>query len=194
MATTVAYCAQLLELHELKRERWTGHARYREEQTTRYPQFQGHDASHGSPKSTVIMLFSTLILALGTTLVTSAAVPASPSISSVTHSGNGCPQDTAVDVVDGGRQFRLHGFASRAPGVDTTQNCALHFTVGGAPDGWQVSLKHVTVRAWGYFPAGSGLKYYLTGFWSADAEKMVSCSVGDVSGLMVYANWCVDLC
>lgn len=120
------------------------------------------------------MLLSTLLLALTTTgLSTALAVPSAPSISSVTHSGNGCPQDSQVDVADNGRQFKLHGFSSRGPGPETTQNCALHFTVGGAPAGWQISLQHVSVRGWGYFPNGSGLKYYLTGFWSADAGDTV---------------------
>jgi hypothetical protein len=96
-----------------------------------------------------------------------------PIVSAVTHSGSGCPQDSAVETTDGGKSYKIHGFSSRAPGVNATQNCALHLTTGGQAQ-YQLSLKHATVRAWGYFPNGSGLNYFLTNFWTSTPEKTVS--------------------
>jgi hypothetical protein len=93
-----------------------------------------------------------------------------PTVSDVTHSGNGCPQDTAVETTDGGKSYKIHGFSSRAPGVNATQNCALHLTTDGTARR-QLSLKHATVRAWGYFPNGSGLNYYLTNFWTSTPDN-----------------------
>lgn len=119
------------------------------------------------------MHFLNLVLILGSALSHAAAVPASPEISSVSHSGNGCPQDSKVEVTNAGKQFKLYEFATRGPGADTTKNCALHFDVSGTA-GWQVSLKHVSVRGYGWFPQGEGLTYYLTNFWSQDAANTVS--------------------
>jgi hypothetical protein len=89
--------------------------------------------------------------------------------SSVTHSGNGCPQDSQVEAYNGGRSFRLHAFTAKAPGADTTQNCALHFTVAGVA-GWQVSVKHVSVRGYAQIPVGSAINFFFTNFWSASPE------------------------
>ncbi|KAI9148031.1 hypothetical protein HJFPF1_11852 [Paramyrothecium foliicola] len=96
--------------------------------------------------------------------------PANPAISAVTHSGNGCPQDSDVEVFNGGRSFKIHDFSAKAPGVDTTQNCALHFNVAGVA-GWQVSVKHATVRAYAQIPLKAGLNYWFTYFWSDDADN-----------------------
>ena len=103
------------------------------------------------------------------------AEPSEPSVSSVTHSGSGCPQDTLVESVDGGSAYRLHGFSSRGPGTDVTQNCALHLSIAGESK-YQVSIKHARVRAHGYFPSGSGLSYYLTNFWTSEPIATTSVS------------------
>ncbi|KAH7308136.1 hypothetical protein B0I35DRAFT_483414 [Stachybotrys elegans] len=118
---------------------------------------------------------TSLFAALASVLGLAVAEPSDPLISSVSHSGSGCPQDSLVEVADGGRAYRLHGFSSRGPGTDVTQNCALHFTVGGEAK-YQVSLKHAKVRAHGYFPNGSGLSYYLTNFWTSEPIATTSVS------------------
>jgi hypothetical protein len=95
--------------------------------------------------------------------------PNAPSVSAVTHSGNGCPQDSVVESSNGGRTFKIYDFAAKAPGGDTTQNCALHFTVAGVA-GWQVSVKHVSVRGYAQIPVGSAINSFFTNFWSASPE------------------------
>jgi hypothetical protein len=95
--------------------------------------------------------------------------PNAPAVSAVTHSGNGCPQDSVVESSNGGRTFKIYDFAAKAPGGDTTQNCALHFTVAGVA-GWQVSVKHVSVRGYAQIPVGSAINFFFTNFWSASPE------------------------
>jgi hypothetical protein len=98
--------------------------------------------------------------------------PNAPAVSAVTHSGNGCPQDSVVESSNGGRTFKIYDFAAKAPGGDTTQNCALHFTVAGVA-GWQVSVKHVSVRGYAQIPVGSAINFFFTNFWSASPEDTV---------------------
>ncbi|KFA65489.1 hypothetical protein S40285_09848 [Stachybotrys chlorohalonatus IBT 40285] len=113
------------------------------------------------------MRLTAIILTLaGSALALPVAEPIEPAFTAVTHSGSGCPQDTSVESIDGGKSYKIHGFSSRAPGPDTTQNCALHLNAGGQSK-LQLSLKHATVRAHGYFPSGAGLTYYLTNFWTS---------------------------
>jgi hypothetical protein len=146
------------------------------------------------------MRFLTIITACAGTAASMALAPRAdeepstgPSVtisSAVTHSGNGCPQDTQVDSYNGGRSFRLHAFSAKAPGVDTTQNCALHFTVAGQP-GRQVSVKHASLRAYAQVPLGTTINFWFTNFWSEDAgdtstiQSTWSNEEGSVSGTVI---------
>ena len=117
------------------------------------------------------MRFLNLIAYAGSvmSMAITAREPAGPSITAVTHSGNGCPQDSVVEAYNSGKSFKIHDFAAKAPGGDTTQNCALHFSVAGTA-GWQVSVKHVSVRGYAQIAAGSGINFWFTQFWSENAE------------------------
>jgi hypothetical protein len=121
------------------------------------------------------MRFLNLIAYAGSAMgmAIAAQEPSGPSISAVTHSGNGCPQDTSVESYNSGKSFKIYGFSAKAPGVDTTQNCALHFNVAGSA-GWQVSVKHVSVRGYAQLPVGAGINFYFTNFWSENPDDTVS--------------------
>lgn len=106
------------------------------------------------------------------------SAPASlPSISSVSYSGSGCPSASPAVVRSGAfaePAFRLNGFEAQVPGGTSTVNCQVHVQAEGASSGWQLGLESVTVRGHLVLDPGAALDWYVTSFFSEEAEKTVS--------------------
>ncbi|RYP11360.1 hypothetical protein DL765_007790 [Monosporascus sp. GIB2] len=104
--------------------------------------------------------------------------PASmPHITSVTYSGTGCPSSSPGVVRSGGfaePAFRLSEFEARAPDGAQTVNCQVHVQAAGASPGWQLGLESVTVRGHVVLDPGAAVDYYVTSFFSQDADRTVT--------------------
>ncbi|RYP53892.1 hypothetical protein DL768_001204 [Monosporascus sp. mg162] len=100
-----------------------------------------------------------------------------PHISSVTYSGTGCPS-SAPDVVRSGGfaepAFRLGGFEARVPDGAQTVHCQVHVQAAGASPGWQLGLESVTVRGHVVLDPGAAVDYYVSSFFSQDADRTVT--------------------
>lgn len=70
--------------------------------------------------------------------------------------------------------FRLDAFEARAPDGTSTVNCQVHVQAEGASSGWQLGLESVTVRGHLVLDPGASLDWYVTSFFSQDADKTVS--------------------
>ncbi|KAI0117088.1 hypothetical protein F4814DRAFT_439603 [Daldinia grandis] len=98
-----------------------------------------------------------------------------PRIASVSYSGSGCPSASpAVDRTGGfdDISLRLNSFEARTTSVaDSSVNCQAHLSIAGSAAGWQVGVKDVYVRGHLVLDPGASLDYYVTSFWSEDADK-----------------------
>ncbi|KAI1648630.1 uncharacterized protein F4817DRAFT_314592 [Daldinia loculata] len=98
-----------------------------------------------------------------------------PRIVSVSYSGSGCP--SASPAVDRTGEFddislRLNSFEARTTSVaDSSVNCQAHLSIAGSAAGWQVGVKDVYVKGHLVLDPGASLDYYVTSFWSEDADK-----------------------
>ncbi|RYO77955.1 hypothetical protein DL764_010159 [Monosporascus ibericus] len=106
------------------------------------------------------------------------AGPASmPHISSVSYSGPGCPSSAPGVVRSGGfaePAFRLSEFEARVPDGAQTEHCQVHVQAAGASPGWQLGLESITVRGYAVLDPGASVDYYVTSFFSQDADRTVS--------------------
>ncbi|OTB15647.1 hypothetical protein K445DRAFT_301091 [Daldinia sp. EC12] len=131
--------------------------------------------------STLLPIFSAAALAAPTTpsqLSTRDAPSPPPRIVSVSYSGSGCPSSApAVDRTGGfdDISLRLNSFEARTTSVaDSSVNCQAHLSIAGSAAGWQVGVKDVFVKGHLVLDPGASLDYYVTSFWSEDAEKTVT--------------------
>lgn len=111
-------------------------------------------------------------------LVTREAPSPPPRIASVSYSGSGCPSASPAVDRSGGFDdiaLRLNSFeATTAGGVaDASVNCQAHLAIAGSAQGWQVGVKDVYVKGHLVLDPGAELDYYVTSFWSEDADKTV---------------------
>jgi hypothetical protein len=104
-----------------------------------------------------------------------------PSITSITFSGNGCPQDDSPTVLNPdfiSPLFQLpSSFRASTPAsaADKTRNCQAHLQATGASPGWQVALRDVWVRGFVILERDAMLGSYLTAYFSQDAANTVCC-------------------
>lgn len=93
-------------------------------------------------------------------------------ITSITHSGPGCPQDSTVDW-EGSLDdlvFNLDGFRASVGTAQTTQ-CQLHLTLGDGNRGQRLVLRDVEVWGGLRMAAGAEAEFYTTAYWSEDAAN-----------------------
>ena len=100
-----------------------------------------------------------------------------PKFTSVQYSGSGCPS-SAPGVVRTGAfaepAFRLNGFEAKVPDGTSSVNCQVHIEASGASAGWQVGLESVSVRGHLVLDPGATLDWFVTSFFSQDADRTVS--------------------
>lgn len=133
--------------------------------------------------STLLPIFASLAAAAPAApaanpqLTTRDAPSPPPRIVSVSYSGSGCP--SASPAVDRTGEFddislRLNSFEARTTSVaDSSVNCQAHLSIAGSAAGWQVGVKDVYVKGHLVLDPGASVDYYVTSFWSEDADKTV---------------------
>ncbi|KAI2782456.1 hypothetical protein F4815DRAFT_40555 [Daldinia loculata] len=131
--------------------------------------------------STLLPIFASLAAAAPAApaanpqLTTRDAPSPPPRIVSVSYSGSGCP--SASPAVDRTGEFddislRLNSFEARTTSVaDSSVNCQAHLSIAGSAAGWQVGVKDVYVKGHLVLDPGASVDYYVTSFWSEDADK-----------------------
>ncbi|KAI1381918.1 hypothetical protein F4677DRAFT_9369 [Hypoxylon crocopeplum] len=130
--------------------------------------------------ATLIPILSGLAAAAPTAqhLTTRDAPSPPPRIASISYSGNGCPSASpAVDRTGGFEDIslRLNSFEARTTDVTLSSvSCQAHLSIAGSAAGWQVGVKDVYVKGHLVLDAGASLDYYVTSFWSEDADKTVT--------------------
>ncbi|KAI8962167.1 hypothetical protein F5Y11DRAFT_347739 [Daldinia sp. FL1419] len=125
--------------------------------------------------TTLLPLLSALAAAAPAPLTTRDAPSPPPRIVSVSYSGSGCPSSSpAVDRTGGfdDISLRLNSFEARTTSVaDSSVNCQAHLSIAGSAAGWQVGVKDVYVKGHLDLDPGASLDYYVTSFWSEDADR-----------------------
>ncbi|KAL2180653.1 uncharacterized protein P884DRAFT_237538 [Thermothelomyces heterothallicus CBS 202.75] len=114
-------------------------------------------------------LLSNLVLL--TAAVAVAADPATPKISSISFSGNGCLNDPKFSGNFDVPCLTFSNFAAALPGNNKTVNCQVHLQTQGATPGWQVALKSNVVKGHVVLSPGTTLTHYTTVFFSQDASN-----------------------
>ena len=108
--------------------------------------------------------------------------PTLPTISSLSFSGNGCPQNGTGDKVVTATgdfnelDFVFHHFTAAIPGdgpASRTTNCQAHLTASGTTPGWQVSPSNITFKGFTVLQPGATLTIYITAYWSQSASQTV---------------------
>ncbi len=104
--------------------------------------------------------------------------PASlPKITSITFSGNGCPQGSATKYDGSFDDLSVSypsDFIARLPGDKPMANCQVHIQASGASSGWQFALKDNWVQGRVWLQPGTSLEYYTSVYFSQDAANTVS--------------------
>ncbi|KAJ9155238.1 hypothetical protein NKR23_g1798 [Pleurostoma richardsiae] len=109
--------------------------------------------------------------------------PYLPSISSISFSGNGCPQDGSsgrvVNATGSWSELDLtfHNFTATIPGQGSssrTSNCEAHISASDAAPGWQVSPGRVSVRGLAVLDPGTSLTLFVTAYWSQNASETIT--------------------
>lgn len=118
-----------------------------------------------------------------TAFVSADAPPTLPKITSLSFSGNGCPQNGTGDKVVTASgdwnelNFVFHHFTAAIPGdgpASRTTNCQAHLTASGTTPGWQVSPSNITFKGFTVLQPGATLTIYITAYWSQSASQTVS--------------------
>ncbi|KAI0176074.1 hypothetical protein GGR52DRAFT_589853 [Hypoxylon sp. FL1284] len=124
--------------------------------------------------TTLLPILSTLAAAAPTpeAAVSARDAPSpSPRVASVSYSGSGCPSSAPAVERSGGfddMSLRMKAFeATPAASV----NCQAHLLIAGSAQGWQVAVRDVSFRGHLVLDPGASLDYYVTSFWSQDADK-----------------------
>ena len=108
------------------------------------------------------------------------APPDKPSanLTSVSFSGNGCPQSTRVQFsgdLGAGLQLTVPNFTAVSRGSDfdprkRTINCQAHLSIGAGDKGWQVSPDLIGYRGFAVLDsADTRVNFFVTSYWSQDA-------------------------
>jgi hypothetical protein len=116
------------------------------------------------------------VLLAATSAVAAEAAPAAatPKISSISFSGNGCVQDPKFSGSYNDPKLTFYNFAASLPGTNQTVACQAHLQATGASLGWQHALSSNVVKGHLVLTPGTTLNYYTTVFFSQDAAKTVS--------------------
>ncbi|KAL2147694.1 hypothetical protein VTI28DRAFT_7046 [Corynascus sepedonium] len=111
-------------------------------------------------------------LALLTTAVSAVvAAPATPKITSISFSGNGCAKAPKFSGDFNAPTITLSDFAASSPDGNRTVNCQVHLQAQGASPGWQVALKSNVAKGHIILSPGTSLTHYTTVFFSQDASN-----------------------
>ncbi len=108
----------------------------------------------------------------------SLGVPFSPpTVSSVSFSGNGCPQNGGKKTVSGGWRhfsFTLPDFAASYGGIKPTSvNCEAHMRLVEGEPGWRVALKDVWIKGHLALDPATKLSQTITTYYSDNAANTV---------------------
>lgn len=110
-------------------------------------------------------------------LSTGDSPPSLPTITSVSYSGNACPQgsNSVTETGDwGSLGFSFSNFSASSPGTTSNRNCQVHLEASGASAGWQVSLSDIAVHGHTVLQPGAHANYWTTSFWSESPANTVS--------------------
>ncbi|KAK3938734.1 hypothetical protein QBC46DRAFT_264707 [Diplogelasinospora grovesii] len=99
------------------------------------------------------------------------ADPATPRITSITYSGNGCPNNPDRSGDFNGPTFAYRRFVAAYPGTNQTVNCEVHIQATGASAGWQVALSDNWIKGHVVLDPGTQLDYWTTSYFSQDAAN-----------------------
>lgn len=104
---------------------------------------------------------------------------AAPNITSISFSGNGCPQGTMNQNTTSLDNLVLGNFstevASTVSPIEKTKNCQLHINFSGDnPPDYQFSVKDLILKGYLILESGAAATVYVTTYWSQDAGKTVS--------------------
>jgi hypothetical protein len=126
--------------------------------------------SQTPPHLTMIASFKLAALfAISQSIFASADAP-TPSIATISFSGNGCMNNGATASGDFSHPtFTFKHFAAVSPGINSTANCEAHIVTSGNTDGWQVALDKVNVKGHLVLDPNTDLTYYITSYFSQDA-------------------------
>lgn len=111
---------------------------------------------------------------------TPSAAPHTPSanITSVSFSGNGCPQGTRIQFagdLNSGLQLTVPNFTVVSRGSDfdprkRTANCQAHLSIAVGEKGWQISPDMIGYRGFSVLDStDTRVDFYVTSYWSHDA-------------------------
>ncbi|KAK4044375.1 hypothetical protein C8A01DRAFT_31430 [Parachaetomium inaequale] len=113
----------------------------------------------------------TLLLTAASAVAADTAAPATPRITSISYSGNGCTKDPKFSGNFNDPTLTFANFAASLPGANQTVNCQVHLQGLGASPGWQVALKSNVVKGYVVLAPGTALTHYTTVFFSEDAAS-----------------------
>ncbi|KAH6650399.1 hypothetical protein F5144DRAFT_43757 [Chaetomium tenue] len=116
------------------------------------------------------ILSNILLLTAASAAMADTAAPATPKITSITFSGNGCAKDPKFSGGFNDPTVTFSSFAASLPGTQTL-NCQAHLQATGASPGWQVSLKTNVIKGRVLLTPGTSLTHYTTVFFSQDAAR-----------------------
>jgi hypothetical protein len=116
------------------------------------------------------ILSNLLLLTAASAAMADTAAPATPRITSITYSGNGCAKDPKFSGNFNDPTVTFNNFAASLPGSQTL-NCQVHLQANGASPGWQVALKTNVIKGRVYLTPGTSLTHYTTVFFSQDAGR-----------------------
>lgn len=97
-----------------------------------------------------------------------------PTVSSVSYSGNGCPQQSNSVTRTGDWDdlgFKFGQLSADSPGTKSTVNCEAHVISAGASPYWQISVSDVTLRGRSSLSSGGSVKAFVQAYWSDAPEK-----------------------
>ncbi|KAL8388807.1 hypothetical protein RB595_008945 [Gaeumannomyces hyphopodioides] len=111
---------------------------------------------------------------------TATATPHTPSanITSVSFSGNGCPQGTRMQFtgdLTSGLQLTVPNFTVVSRGSDfdprkRTANCQAHLSIDVGEKGWQISPDMISYRGFSVLDStDTRVDFFVTSYWSHDA-------------------------
>ncbi|KAI0896975.1 hypothetical protein F4806DRAFT_495483 [Annulohypoxylon nitens] len=128
--------------------------------------------------TTLLPFLSSLAAATPLALIPREAPSPPPRIVSVSYSGSGCPSASpAVDRTGGfdDISLRMNSFEARTTNIqDSSVNCQAHLSISGSAAGWQVGVKDVYVKGHLVLDPGASLDYFVTSFWSEDADRTIT--------------------
>jgi hypothetical protein len=116
------------------------------------------------------ILSNILLLTAASAAMADTAAPATPKITSITYSGNGCARDPKFSGNFNDPTVTFSTFSASLPGSQTL-NCQVHLQANGASPGWQVALKSNVIKGYVYLTPGTSLTHYTTVFFSQDAGR-----------------------